>query len=413
MTAGPRQNVPVEVRETDVDELAYALITPYSIFKSCMGGIIGRLIAHARLTLLAVRMFIFSDSFVAAYRDAIAPSGTEPAMAEAWRRYIQENLSEENPWGFVPRCMLLLFSGPNAVRHLKEDVIGSFTEQPVGDTIRGTYGDFVRDSDGHIRYFEPAVITAPTLEMSLAHLKLFAEYVDAEGGILTGRCKHPPGSNVETCLVILKPDNFERPTRRPGNIIDVFSRTGLRIVGTKLFNMTVAQAEEFYAPLKELFLMRLRPNLTQEIYGRLHNAFAFPFTMADAEQLAGHLAERNSSAEFNRIVEFMTGVNPDEIVDPAQKRTASRTKCLAMLYEGPDAISKIRRHLGSTDPTKAEPATVRSEFGRDLMRNGAHASDTVSSAERERKIVGMLENAGESDVRQIITAHLAGRSGRR
>jgi len=385
-----------------VDELAYALITPYSILKSRTGGIIGRLIAHSRLTLVAVRMFIFSDEFVAAYRDAITPPGIEPRLAEGWRRYIEENLSERNPWGFVPRCMLLLFRGPDATRHLKEDVIGSFTEQPVGDTIRGTYGDYIRDADGRIRYFEPAVITGPTPELNIEHLRLFARYSDSDGGIFTGRCKFPPGSKVETSLVILKPDNFERPTRRPGNIIDVFSRTGLRIVGTRLFNMTVAQAEEFYGPLREIFVKRLKSNITQEIYSRLHDAFAFPFTMVDAEKMAEGLTRRNAEAELNRIVEYMTGVHPDEISDPKDKATASRTKCLAMLYEGDQAIGKIRRHLGSTDPTKAEPATVRSEFGRDLMRNGAHASDSIASAERERKIIGMWAESGESDVKIII-----------
>ncbi|KPK78913.1 MAG: hypothetical protein AMJ81_14395, partial [Phycisphaerae bacterium SM23_33] len=358
-----------------MDELTYSLITPYSILKSRTGGIIGRLIAHAHLTLVAVRMMIFSDELLAAYVDNINPPGTDAVLAEAWKRYITENLSRNNPWGFVPRCMLLLFSGPNACRHLKDDVIGSFTEYPVGDTIRGTYGDFIRGPDGRIRHFEPAVITAPAPELGLEHLKLFARYGDTDGGILTGRCTYPPGSNVETCLVILKPDNFERPTRRPGNIIDVFSRTGLRIVGTRLFNMTVAEAEDFYAPLKDIFRERLKPGLTQEIYSRLHNAFAFPFTMVDAERVAEFLAERNAEAEFNRIVEFMTGVNPEEITDARLKDGLSRTRCLAMLYEGPDAISKIRWVLGSTDPTRAEAATVRSEFGRDLMRNGAHASD--------------------------------------
>jgi nucleoside diphosphate kinase len=211
---------------------------------------------------------------------------------------------------------------------------------------------------------------------------------------------------VETCLVILKPDNFERPSRRAGSIIDVFSRSGLRIVGVRLFNMTVAEAEEFYGPLKEDFRLRLRPNLTQEVYSRLHNAFAFPFAMLDAEGVADALAERNAVAEFNRIVEYMTGVNPEEVADPQSKRTASRTKCLAMLYEGPDAISKIRRFLGSTDPSKAEPATVRSEFGRDLMRNGAHASDNVTASERERKIIGMWQESGQSDVKQTIAQYL-------
>jgi len=391
-----------------VDELAYALITPYSILKSRTGGIIGRLIAHARLKLRAVRMMIFSDEFLDAYVKCVCPDDIDPVMAKAWRRYVNENLREENPWGFLPRCMLLLFSGPDAVRHLKDDVIGSFTEQPVGDTIRGTYGDFIRDSQGRIHYFEPAVMTAPDARLNVEHLKLFARCADGDGGILTGRCKYPPGSDVETCLVILKPDNFERPTRRPGNIIDVFSRTGLRIVGTRLLNMSVAQAERFYGPLREMFRTRLKPNLSREIYSRLHGAFTFGFTMKDAEPMADLLAERNAETEFNRIVEYMTGVKPEEIAEDDQKAAPGVTRCLAMLYEGDNAISKIRYHLGSTDPTKAEPTTVRSEFGRDLMRNGAHASDSPQSAQREREIIGMWAETGPSDVRQVIEAHLKG-----
>ena len=61
--------------------------------------------------------------------------------------------------------MLLVFRGPNAVRHLKDEVIGGFTEQPVGDTISGTYGDFIRDPSGSVRYFEPAVIKCPDISI--------------------------------------------------------------------------------------------------------------------------------------------------------------------------------------------------------------------------------------------------------
>ena len=394
-----------------MDQLAYALITPYSLLKSRTGGIIGRLTAQARMKLVAVRMFVFSDDFLDAYRDVISPPGIDPVLAEAWRRYVDENLRAQNPWGFLPRCVLLLFCGPDAVVHLKEDVIGSLTEHPVGDTVRGTYGDFIRDADGKVRYFEPAVLTAPTSELNVEHLRLFAQYSDKDGGLFTGRCKFPPGKKPETCLVVLKPDSFERPTRRPGSIIDVFSRTGLRIVGTKLFNMTVAQAEEFYGPLKKIFRTRLKGSLTQEVYSRLRDAFVFPFMMMDAEHLAEMLAERNAVAEFERIVEYMSGVNPEEITDPKLKRTASRTRCLAILYEGPDAVNKIRRQLGSTDPSKAEAATVRSEFGRDLMRNGAHASDSVAAAERERKIVGMWKDEPDSDVRLVIDEYLEGAEG--
>ena len=374
------------------EELTYALITPYSLFKSRTGGIIGRLLAHANLELVQTRMFIFSDQFVDRYMQVMCPPDMTPAFREAWTRYLDRNLRVSNSWNYAPRCMLLLFRGPNAVRHLKEEVIGSFTEDPKGDSIRGTFGDFIRDDKGNILYFEPAVITAPTGERARQHLALLADCSSADGGILTGRVQYDDPGTVETSLVLLKPDNFERRSRRPGNIIDVFSRTGLKIVGARLFNMTVAMGVDFYGPLREIFTTRLKGNLAQDLYARLHDAFAFPFTMHDAEVMSGLLAGRNAITEFNNIVEYMTGVDPDEVTDEAEQRTASRTKCLALVYEGIDAIEKIRRVLGSTDPTKAEPGTVRSDFGRDLMHNGAHASDSPDNAMRERAIVGMSDD---------------------
>lgn len=392
------------------EEMTYAMITPYSLFKSRTGGIIGRILAHTQLELVGVHMYIFSDAFVDRFKEMILPPGIEPAIGEAWLRYLDNNLRVANSWRYAPRCMVLLFRGPNAVRHLKDEVIGSFTEQPVGDTIRGTFGDFIRDDKGKILYFEPAVITAPTPELARQQLQLLAEHAPSDGRLLTGAIQRDYASptNLETSLVMIKPDNFERPSRRPGNIIDVFSRTGLKIVGARLFHMTVAMGEEFYGPLKGIFIEKLKGNVAQEVYAQLHNAFAFPFTMHDAETMANLLAERNATTEFNRIVEYMTGVNPDEVVDPAQKRTASRTKCLALLYEGPGAVDKIRRVLGSTDPTKAAPGTVRSDFGRDLMRNGAHASDSAENAIRERRIVGLLEDEPyAAEFREIIQRHLA------
>jgi len=248
-----------------VEQLAYALITPYSLYKSRTGGIIGRLLAHARLELVAVRMFVFSDAFLDAYKEILAPKDMDSALREAWRQYVDLNLRQTNPMGYLPRCMFLLFRGPNAVRHLKDDVIGAFTEQPVGDTIRGTYGDFLRDEKGTIRYFEPAVITCPDATMNAEHLKLFAQYACTDGGVLEGRIDYRGQPDVQTSLVMLKPDNFERRSRRPGNIIDAFSWTGLRIVGARLFNMTVAMGEQFYGPLKEVFVRKLKGNVTQEV----------------------------------------------------------------------------------------------------------------------------------------------------
>jgi nucleoside diphosphate kinase len=388
------------------DQLAYALITPYSLFKSRTGGIIGRLLASPELELVGTRMFVLSDEFLDQYKEVICPSKTEPAIREAWHNYIDTSLRRDNPWGSLPRCMFLMFRGENAVRHLKEDVIGRFTEQPVGDTVRGTFGDLVRDADGHIHYFEPAVITCPDPELNDAHLKLFADYALTDGGVLTGQIQYE--TDPEVSLIILKPDNFYRPSRRPGNIIDTFSLTGLRIVASKLFRMTVAQGEQFYGPLKDIFVDKLQFLVSKVAYKQLQGAFDFEITEDDADVLGKHLAVRNATCEFNKIVEYMTGVHPDDITAD-EKATAGEARCLAMLYEGVGAIDKIRDVLGSTDPSKAEPGTVRSDFGLDLMRNGAHASDSTDNALRERKIVGLTETeTGTCDVAEIINAYLAG-----
>jgi len=267
----------------------------------------------------------------------------------------------------------------------------------------------VRGPDGAVRYFEPAVITCPDPKLNREHLRLFAKYALVDGGVLTGRV--PPaeygGQAPEVSLVILKPDNFYRPSRRPGNIIDTFSLTGLKIVAAKLFTMTVAQGEQFYGPLKEVFRERLKFLVANTIAERLADAFDFPVGADEADKMADLLAEQNATCEFNKIVEYMTGVHPDS-VSPVEKASAGEARCLAMLYEGPGAIGKIRAVLGSTDPSKAEPGTVRSDFGLDLMRNGAHASDSVANAMRERKIVGLVETETDTcDLIEIIEAHLS------
>lgn len=388
------------------EELGYVLITPYSLYKSRTGGIIGRLLANTKLNFVGSRMYVFSDEFLDAYKKVLCPKDTEPAIAQAWCDYVDRNLRQGNPYGMLPRCMVLLFRGPAAVRHLKEDVVGSFTEQPTGDTIRGTFGDFIRSADGKIHYFEPAVITGNDPALNKRHLKLLADYAITDGGVLEGKIEYPEGK-PQTTLVMLKPDNFDRRSRRPGNIIDTFSLTGLRIVGAKLFTMTVAQGEEFYGPLKEIFVKKLGFLVGNTVYDKLHNAFDFPFTEQDADKIAEQLAERNAVCEFNKIVEYMTGINPESVPE-AEKDSTGSARCLALLYEGIDPIDKVRTVLGSTDPSKAEPGTVRSDFGRDLMRNGAHASDSPESAVRERKIVGLASDSESDtcDIQKIIREYL-------
>ncbi|MEI6633661.1 MAG: nucleoside-diphosphate kinase, partial [Chlamydiota bacterium] len=72
---------------------------------------------------------------------------------------------------------------------------------------------------------------------------------------------------------------------------------------------------------------------------------------------------------------------------------------------GVDAVRKIREIIGATDPRKADVATVRKEFGRDIMVNAAHASDSPENAKREMEIIGF----DRDDVGPMIAAHLARR----
>ena len=390
------------------NELTYALITPYSIIKSRTGGIIGRLLRMSNLDLVGARMFVFSDEFVDAYARDLRSTTSDPKLGQGWFDYIKEHFSRGNRFDILPRCMLLLFRGDDARRHLKDEVIGSFTRTPVGDTVRGTYGDLVFDIWGNVDYFEPAAITAPDDEANRRHLSLFSKYAVSDGGILEDQLSLPEDQNIQTSLVMLKPDNFERPSGRAGNIIDVFSRTGLFMVAAEVISMTAAQGIEFYGHLREVFVKRLKDVVKGRLRESLSSTFGFDISDEIYDHMADQLKQLNSEHEFERIVQYMTGVDLKEVTDPVQRRNISHTKCLAILYRGPDAIDKIRTRLGATNPSEAQPGTARSEFAQDLMRNGAHASDSTTNAMRERKILGLdKESSDTCRFRKIIDQYLA------
>jgi len=84
----------------------------------------------------------------------------------------------------------------------------------------------------------------------------------------------------------------------------------------------------------------------------------------------------------------------------AERRLPGSQKCIALMYEGVNAIRKVRDVLGPTDPSKAPPGSIRREFGSNITVNAAHASDSVQNAQREFAIV----DVGENNFRQIIEA---------
>src|ERR1700736_4350500 len=103
------------------------------------------------------------------------------------------------------------------------------------------------------------------------------------------------------------------------------------------------------------------------------------------------LGPQKGRGAWEEIVEFMAGTKPSEC--PPEKRGACGSeKCIAIVYQGEDAVRKIREVLGPTDPAKAPPGSIRKEFGQTIMINAAHASDSVENAKREMAIVRVEEN---------------------
>ena len=122
-------------------------------------------------------------------------------------------------------------------------------------------------------------------------------------------------------LTIVKPDAVAKGVT--GEILSRFEKAGLEIVALKKLRLTEGQARGFYAVHKE------RP-----FYGEL--------------------------------VDFMTS-----------------GPVVVGVLEGPDAIAKNRELMGPTDSTKAEPGTIRGDFGTDIERNAVHGSDAPETARVE------------------------------
>jgi nucleoside diphosphate kinase len=342
------------------EELSYVIITPYSMRKSRTGGIISRLISRTGLDVVAARMFAPSDELVRRYAETIVTETDtrHRATQELIRDYVTKNFTG-NVNGQRPRVLLLVFRGPDAIEKIHQVVGHIVHERTAGETVRDTFGDYIADESGNVCYFEPGVLAAFDSKAVAADLKLWAEFSDKDGGILDRVLSYPSGANVEKTLVLIKPDNFKFPNLRPGGVIEVFSRTGLHIVGFKVHRMSVAQAEEFYGPVLPVL-----------------------------EDKLGAGKGRNA---WEDIVEFMSGGRPSA-VSGDQRTAAGSEKCIAIVYQGEDAVSKIREVLGPTDPSKAPPGSIRKEFGQNIMVNAAHASDSAENAQREMAIVEVDEN---------------------
>lgn len=373
-------------------ELAFALINPYTISKSRTGGVIGRLMSRTGLDLAAARMYGPSQELVTRYADSLLNSNqAEPEFARLLSEYVRKSYAPDPVTGLRRRVILLIFEGENAIQKVREATGHLRAGWVNGETIRDTYGDYIEDASGKVNYFEPAVLVAPSVERAASVLRLWAEYSDTDGGVIGNSADSANTEGSQTTLVLIKPDNFRFPSVRPGHIIDLLSRSGLRIVGVRKFAMTVAQAEDFYGPVRAILQDKFKGIMAQRAGELLEKSFGFAIP-EDAKAVIGeHIGPIAGNAQFEEIVKFMTGFRPSDVAETDKARTGSES-CLALVYRGISAVEKIRYLLGPTDPAKAQPGSVRREFGSDIMVNAAHASDSPESSVREMKIVDVQKD---------------------
>jgi nucleoside diphosphate kinase len=374
-------------------QLAYVIVTPYSLYKSRTGGILSRLISRTGLDLVAARMFAPSAALAKEYSEVVVSTNDpqDRRIQELIRDYILKNLSPDPKTGLRRRAMMLLFRGEDAVRKVRSVVGNISSTRRGGETIRDTYGDLVFDENDRVVYFEPAVLAPPNAEECEAKLKLWARYSDSDGGLMDKTIAYASGEVPQRTLVLIKPDNFKFATGRPGNVIDFFSRTGLYIVGIKVHRMSTADAMEFYGPVREVLRTKLKDVVAGKAKATIEKELGFPVPPEAQRQLGDVLGPLFGDNQFDNIVRFMAGRSGPEC--PPDKLNAPGTeKCIALIYEGVNAVAKIRDVLGPTDPSKAPPGSIRKEFGSNIMVNAAHASDAPENAQREMAIVKVGEN---------------------
>ena len=119
-------------------------------------------------------------------------------------------------------------------------------------------------------------------------------------------------------LTIIKPDGVEQ--NNIGDIVRIFEQQKFKIVAMKMLRLTKQQAEGFYA---------------------VHRGKGF----------------------FDSLTTFM-----------------SSGRIVPMVLEGENAIPRLREVMGATDPSKAQPGTLRKQFASSIERNVIHGSDAPETA---------------------------------
>lgn len=90
------------------------------------------------------------------------------------------------------------------------------------------------------------------------------------------------------------------------------------------------------------------------------------FMMVSPELAAQHYAIHIGKPFYEPLIKFITS-----------------SPVMAMVWEGPDAITAIRQTMGKTRGTEAAPGTIRHDFALEAQFNITHASDSAQNGEAE------------------------------
>ncbi|MBN2606065.1 MAG: nucleoside-diphosphate kinase [Thiotrichales bacterium] len=111
-------------------------------------------------------------------------------------------------------------------------------------------------------------------------------------------------------------------------------------------------------------------NLIGEITARLEKSglsvIASKMLHLTTEQAAGFYAEHEGKPFYETLITNMTA-----------------GPIIVQVLEGEDAVAKNREVMGTTDPEKAAPGTIRKDFAVSMQKNSVHGSDSPESAARE------------------------------
>ena len=123
---------------------------------------------------------------------------------------------------------------------------------------------------------------------------------------------------TQRTLTIIKPDSVEKGNT--GNIIAHLEREGFCVLAGRMMHLTEAQARAFYAVHKER-----------------------PF--------------------YNDLVAYMTS-----------------GPVWPLALERDNAVTYLRQVMGATNPSDADPGTIRALYGESIERNSIHGSDSPENA---------------------------------